>query len=133
MMLHIPQLAQPAMQTVNDIDAQCAVCVFVCVCVGVSASASQVKVTKKYVCVYVNEPPTCCPRLPFFQSPSLSLFLPYNASSSAAAYLKIRSILFGLVVPPSLSITTTLPLGRRTIRCLSRAAFSTAQQIEFPS
>lgn len=85
-MLQIPQSAQPAMRTVNDIDAQCALCVCLCVCVGVSASASQVKVTKKYVCVYVNDPPTCCPRLPLFVSPSLPLSLLHAVSFSVSLF-----------------------------------------------
>lgn len=121
-----------------------ALCVCVCVFVLVWVRLLHKSKSPKNMCVCTSTTrpravPACpsssrllCPSPSYTLSPSLSLFFPYNASSSAAAYLKIRSILFGLVVPP-LFIAPSLPLGVLTSRCLSRAAFSTAQQIEFPS
>lgn len=135
------------MRTVIDIDAQCAVCVCVCVLVWVRLLHKS-KSPKKYMCVHVNDPPTCCPCRPLFLSPTHSSFFSLSSSLPVPlASIQCELLCCGVFknpfdiiwvgCPSSCSLSPSLPLepllGLLSSRGLSRAAFSTAQQIEFPA
>lgn len=102
-------------RTVNDIDAQRVAAI----CVWVWVRQPQVKVTKKYVWVCVCTSTT---------RPRAVPALPLHRSRPSTHFKKSVRYYLGWLSPLSESASlSALPTG------LSRAAFSTAQQIEFPS